>query len=127
MGQQETVDEAIRQAKRVYLYGAGIIAYGIREALRECYGVQIVAHIVTRRTSEETTYVGVPLQAVTKLPAHLPDARGAIRRRCHHHGVGRRRRPATAVPLRWRRVVPIPALRFRRGPCALASPDLWLV
>lgn len=74
MGQQETVDEAIRRAKRIYLYGAGIIAYGIREALRECYGVQIVAHIVTRRTSEETTYVGVPLQAVAELPAHLPGA-----------------------------------------------------
>lgn len=71
---EEMLNEEIRRAKRVYLYGAGIIAYGVREALRESYGIHITAHIVTRRAPGETSFVGVPVREVTELPAQLPEA-----------------------------------------------------
>ena len=49
----------------VYIYGAGIVSYGVSEAVFEVYGREITGYIVTQKTAD--TYVGKPLYDIKTL------------------------------------------------------------
>lgn len=57
---------------RIYLYGAGIIAYGVREALRELWGAEAAAHIVTHLEGGQREFEGVPVLELKALPWQMP-------------------------------------------------------
>ena len=65
---------AAEHAGTVYLYGAGIIAYNVRCALRTLWQVDIAAHIVSDPQPGDAAFEGIPVRSVRGLPAHLPDA-----------------------------------------------------
>ena len=64
----------ISRAGDIYLYGAGIIAYGIRMALAKILSVEIKAHIVTQLDAGMTSFQGKPLLTLSEVPAHMPHA-----------------------------------------------------
>lgn len=72
-----TYGEIVRAAmtvKSVYLYGAGIVAYGISEALWKLAGICITAYIVSERKANESEYAGHAVVAFSELPKDMADA-----------------------------------------------------
>lgn len=62
---------AIQQSETIYLYGAGIFAYGVAEALDKLYSVGVRAHIVSEKHDENNIYAGRDVLAFSELPEHL--------------------------------------------------------
>ena len=54
----------ITNARRVFLYGAGIVAYGVREALDELCGKKTTAHIVTDTHPAGDDFAGFPVYGI---------------------------------------------------------------
>lgn len=92
-------DREILSANKLYLYGAGIIAYGIREALRVLYAKEIEAHIVTEKNPVQQFYAGKIVVSVQELPADMPESiiliatppeyHSEIQRTLREHGIHR--------------------------------------
>ena len=68
------IEQSVRAASKVYLYGAGIIAYGVRCALRELWQVEIAGHIVSSLGNDQQDFQGKPVLALADFPAHVSDA-----------------------------------------------------
>ena len=68
------LEQSIKTASTVYLYGAGIIAYGVRCALRKLWQIGIAAHIVSALSEGQRDFQGKPVIALADFPAHLPGA-----------------------------------------------------
>lgn len=62
---------AIQQSETIYLYGAGIFAYGVAEALDKLYSVGIRAHIVSEKHDENNIYAGRDVLVFSEMPEHL--------------------------------------------------------
>ena len=60
--------------KHIYLYGAGIIAYGIHRSLHVLFGVEIAAYIVTKIGAGQNHYVGATVISVDDLPESMSDS-----------------------------------------------------
>ena len=57
----------------LYLYGAGIVAYGIRCALKELWGLEAKAHIVTEVLGGQGDFEGRPVIPLGQVPRHISE------------------------------------------------------
>jgi hypothetical protein len=51
----------IRQYPQIYLYGAGVVAYGAYKAIRELFGIQIAGFLITEKRRQPEQIGGVPV------------------------------------------------------------------
>lgn len=63
------IEKSIRSASYLYIYGAGIVGYGVCEAVSGLYGACVKAYVTTERKEGQTAFAGRPLLAVKELRA----------------------------------------------------------
>lgn len=62
------LEKKIIAAEGIYIYGAGIVGYGICEAVASIYNSVIISYVATECNNDEQTYAGRTLLEVNELP-----------------------------------------------------------
>lgn len=57
----QEIEKALDSYKSIYLYGAGIIAYGVYRALEELWGIHVKGFLVTERDTQIKEIEGTPV------------------------------------------------------------------
>lgn len=61
------LEQKIKATTNLYIYGAGIIAYGVQKAIRKIWGIEITAYIVTDPQPGKQAFMGRPLLSICDL------------------------------------------------------------
>ncbi len=68
----EELSKKLRQYPRIYLYGAGVVAYGVYRAISELFGMKAVAFLVTEEKGQPTQIDGIPVYPLKELQINGP-------------------------------------------------------
>ena len=70
----EKLGETLRQYSHIYLYGAGIVAYGASKAIRELFGITIEGFLVTAHKGQMNSIEQIPVCELGEIQAPIQDS-----------------------------------------------------
>lgn len=70
----EKLSSTLRQYPRLYLYGAGIVAYGACKAIRELFGINIEGFLVTDKTGQVPYIEQIPVCTLEEIQGSIQDS-----------------------------------------------------